>query len=1192
MNRFAATVMRVVAFFLVGTMPAFAQQLNVGSLTGVIRDSSGAAIPGAQVTATNQDTGLTQLAIGSETGIYVINLLPVGNYTLTVTKAGFSRLEQKDIPVLPGQTFSRDFEMTVGATTQLVTVKAEAPVLDTTSANMGNGAAFRQIQDLPITLSGNSARGAISIVTTLPGVNYDPRESCGQSWTVVSRASINGVAPGLFGYEIDGIYGGPGAGESAEERVTPVPEQIQEVRLTDNTDASQGFNGGVSLDLVSRSGTSEFHGTTYYYLRNQALEARSFFFPTTPQDQQNQWGFVLGGPVKLPHLYTGKNKTFFFVAFDWFRYRFNLSPTHNVTTATVPTAAMQGGDFRQWLGPQVGTDELGRPVFQGEIYDPSTTRPDGKGGFLRDPYIYNGQLNVIPPSKFSSISQYFQTSYAAPTGSGITNNWVGFARENAIDKDQLSFKIDETVGEKHRFSFSRERDENWFNPQVSGHNGHWFIFGGDGYLGPAINDGFIDDRDEYRYRFNYVWTLRNNLLFNFRAGVNRSPHRTNGIFPEPSPGSPTYHTAIKAGLTGTLTGNTPNVNIDNISSFGLGFEGAAMADQATPVNLDVAWVKGSHDFKFGAQYVAFPFTFRRDEAFSYEPGGSGAFNFSRRETGLPGFTPDTGVGYASYLIGEVDSATVSTPSDGRNFTSEFGLFAQDNWRVTHKLTVNYGLRWEYYSPMKALQDKISSFDPTLANPGAGGRPGALTIYGKGTGRNGLTTINTSYYKAFAPKIGVAYAPDPKTVVRANFGISYLPMVGKYYAGNGQFAPLDGFADYRTIASTDNGVTPAFNWQGGFPYTFPPLPLLDPTLDNNGTINFVDRNDNRPSMTVNFGLEVGRELPHQISLRFGYVGTNLHRMYESFPIDALPLSDLSLGPLLVQDINSPAAHAAGIPLPYPGFQGSVAQALLPYPQYLGVTNLMANIGNQTYNALQVSAEKRFGNLIFNINYTNSKTLTNVNFPGSSNPASITVQSMEIRKTAKALGSLDTPQRFNLSWVYALPFGTGKRYLGNASSGLNKVIGNWSISGIQTYASSGPLSVGTEASIPGGISVWPVLKKGVPIRATGCSSLQPGNPNRQSILNINAFADPAPYTLGNVYTLPNVRGCGFFNEDLGLDKAVNLSERWKLTFGAMFRNALNRHQFVGFGTDIDSPGGFGVPTATTAGRQVQLYANLNF
>lgn len=700
------------------------------------------------------------------------------------------------------------------------------------------------------------------------------------------------------------------------------------------------------------------------------------------------------------------------MALDIYRYRNAASGSFG----SVPTDQMKTGDFTQLLGPSLGTDPLGRPIFQGEIYDPATTRTLPDGTNIRDPFACNGQLNVICSSRFSSISQFFQKGYSSPNQPGVANNWIGSAGQTQIDKDQISIKLDHNINSKNRFSFATDHLIPWGKGATSGHS---YIAGASGFLQPDINTGFIDDRSSYRYRFNYVWNMTANAIFDFRAGVTRNPHRFIGKYPEGGT------TGADSGLQGTLSSITPNVSFSGqFSGFGPIFHGYLVASQRTPINADVVWQKGSHNIKLGADFQGLPYSF---SGFGSDNGG---FSFSPLETGLPGFST-TGSSWASFLLGEVDNAGVSTPFSERVFSGGYGFYAQDKWRVTSKLTLNYGLRWNLFIPMHEQHNKMSSFDPNLPNPGAGGRLGALSIYGTGPGRNGLTRVSPYYYRAFEPKVGFAYQITPKTVARASYGISYFPFWQKWYSTVGSTQPQDGFTVSRSKTSEDSGITPAFNWDNGFPLTFPPLPNIDPSLDNGSGIGYIDRNEYRPPMIQNVSVELARELPGQLYLRLGYVGTFSHRLpANGINLDPVPFSALGLGNLLLAQIDSPEAKLAGIPVPYPGFTGSVAQALRPYPQYLGVSDLYAQFGNANYNSLQVNLQKRFGGLTFLVAYTISKNLTNDQFGGYGSVGTPLLQYPSSSFAVKSLSQLDRPQLLNISWKYDLPFGKGKRYLGSA------------------------------------------------------------------------------------------------------------------------------------------------------------------
>jgi hypothetical protein len=439
------------------------------------------------------------------------------------------------------------------------------------------------------------------------------------------------------------------------------------------------------------------------------------------------------------------------------------------------------------------------------------------------------------------------------------------------------------------------------------------------------------------------------------------------------------------------------------------------------------------------------------------------------------------------------------------------------------------------------------------------------------------------------------------VFRASYGISYLPYYQKWAGDIGPHSPADGFNVTRTSESTNSGITPAFNWQNGFPLTFPSFPIIDPTLDNGGTIGYIDRKDNRPEMAENIAAEIEREIPGRVFVRVGYIGTMSHRLTNSYNMDSLPLADLKYGSLLNDPIPSAAATAAGIPLPYPGFTGTVAQALLPYPQYLSVTDIGAQTGNATYNAMQLNVQRQFGSLTFLSNLTFSKILTNDWFGGATYEPSTNAQSPAQLNDVKGLagpfnGNGDKPRILNFSWVWKVPVGRGQRYLSGASSALNELAGGWLVTANQTYQSGEPLYVTSNASVPflgGGLGIYPDLVRGVPLKPNGgCSNGQYGG-SGVPYLNPAAFSDPAPFTLGNVSTLPTVRLCAYLNEDLGVQKTFPFhGENDRFVYGVNAQNVFNRHYLSSLSTDIDVPATFGRFGGGSPGRSVQMYLRLEF
>jgi len=1180
-----------------------AQETNLGGIAGTVSDSSGALIAGAEVLALNDGTSAKYQTKTDPSGGYVLTLLPIGSYTVSVSHTGFLKVQRTNVRVISGQSFTVNFQMSVGQVTQTVDVTADAPIIDTTTVSMGTTRTLEELQSLPVGIAGSGSREAAGFLKTVAGV---AQVGYGPDWMQLSRGAINGTPGVFFGYMIDGLDAGAGESETGEDFMPPTPDAVVETRVTQNTDTSVGFNGGVAYELTLKTGTNRPHGSFYYYGQNDALNATNYFGTEPDRARQNELGFTFGGPVYIPHVYDGRSKTFFFTSIDVYR-----ESTANVQTATIPTVAMRTGDFREILGAQVGTDILGRPVFQDEIYDPTTTRTLTAGqvdsvsglvaqssGPIRDPFNFGGNLNVIDPAQLSSVSQFFQTGYLPPTNNAIFNNWTGIANPPGNTfKDQFLLKVDHNLNDRHRFSFSWESNVPWFlgssKGVTAGASGHSSGQNSSGFLTDLLSSTFIDDRNSYRFRFNYLWTISPTQQFNFSTGMTRNPERRQRQLPLTGP---EYTGSQDAGLTGTLDPMTPWTQIEgynNVDGFGPRFgPGQLIASQRNVFRLGWSLQKPKHLIRVGADFEILPYLYRD------ETQTQGVVGFTHNETALPNFNAGaTGWGWASYLLGAVNSMQVASANTNKFTSSGLGMYAQDTWRITPRLTLNYGLRWDFYIPGHMSGDRISSFDPGASNPGAGGIPGALSFYGIGPGRNGLTSVADYYFKAFAPRVGFAYAVNEKTVVRANYGVSYYPNWVKYIGSGGTLIQQVGFTQLSNVNnSSSGGLLPAFYWDNGFPGTFPPLPNLNPALQNGGNPQYIDRNQNRPPQAQNIGVEIERELPKQFRLRLSYVGTLGHRLpLNGSNLNPLPLSAISLGTLLQENINSPAAQAAGIVSPYPGFNGSVAQALKPYPQYSSVSTLSDQWGSSAYNALQINVQRHFGSLTMLANYTISKWLTNGNYVGFLGYGGAnSFQHPEFRnRESKQLSSLDRPRVLNLSWVYDIPVGKNKRFLGDANPVVDRIVGGWRFSAIQTYQTGTPLSVSGNASIPGVGGVWVNRVAGEPVRLKNCGDIENGHltgPDNR-LLNRAAFAEPAPFQFGTVSQLSDQRSCYIAQEDLSLDKSITIAESSKFHIGMIFVNAFNRHYWGGITTNIESPA-FGTISNASPPRTIQYYGRIEF
>jgi len=583
----------------------------------------------------------------------------------------------------------------------------------------------------------------------------------------------------------------------------------------------------------------------------------------------------------------------------------------------------------------------------------------------------------------------------------------------------------------------------------------------------------------------------------------------------------------------------------------------------------LTWVKGKHSFKFGADL-------RHGNSNQNIPGQGGTFNFSNLETSLPDspVVGTLGYGFASFLLGQVDYANrlVGAVTLGAR-TRFYSFFAQDNYRVTPKLSLQYGLALDRAVPYWDNYYRMSSLGLGLANSAAGGIPGALEFAGFGTGRIGRNTF-ADPVQELAPRLGLTYAFSNKTLVRAGFGIYYSGGNNNVAQGTAVGSFLTGFAFPQTLVSTNSGVSPAIILSQGFPPFTTPLPDLDPTLGNGSSVDYYNWASAHSPTLQSWSLDIQRELSPSTILDVAYVGQQGYRLVGQLEnLNQVPTKYLSLGSLLDQDINSPAARAANIPIPYPGFTGSVAQALRPFPQYVGINDVGQPTGKSNYQGLQVKAQRRLSEgFSFLVSYTLSKTIANNGQQGYTTWASSAVDTYN-RSLAKTIAPLDQTHVLSLTYVYELPFGPGKRFA-NTRGAIGKLVGGWETTGVLSYASGTPIAVAGGGPIPlfGGGN-GPNRNLGVPIR----TSVSPGSfdPATDLYLNINAFSQPAPFTFGTVGgNLPNVRTFPSYNENIDLIKNTYITESIYIQFRVEAFNAFNRVVFSGPAADINSPGTFGV------------------
>ena len=1184
----------------------------LGTITGTVTDTSGAVVPDTAITITEVNRGITQSVNSSSAGYYRVSV-PPGTYRIEAKKEGFKTGIIDNIIVPVAQVVTEDITLQVGAAIQSVTVTSAPPLLTPDTAEVGASMSPKEFATLPIALDDGGRQLQTFIFTSLPGATGDSfAGSINGGQLFSSEIMIDGISIGR--YDLNG---------GSLNEFTPSTDAIGEFKVQMSSYSAEYDNtGGGVQNFVMKSGTNEFHGTIYEYLQNEALNAAGFtnnaFGKAKPSHKDNDFGGAIGGPIK-------KDRTFFFFTYEGDRYRsFNLSGL-----TTLPTVPMKQGDFSAWLGAQVGTDALGRPVYSGEIYNPLTTRTVPAGGVdpvtgltnnsgsdatIRDPF----PNNIIPSADFSTASSSLIGLFPNPQFSSLIRNQPAFSGCcPVLNVNHWSLKMDQVINSKQKISGSF----NYIRRVRFNRNSRTFP----PYPGYPLNPVKQQIVGGPMARFSHNWTINDHTINNFAMGYNRFFNDNNV--------TPNAQFAKDLGIPGVDPACFPPIRFrtGQLGSYGVGCENNDPSESYIFTDT-LAYLRGKHSFKFGAE-------FRRYRYNTFEPGSlGGTFTFGPDATALPGFTSSTGNPFASFILGAVESGgrSIYTTEPGYR-AGVLGMFVTDDWKVTRKLTLNLGLRYDIPLPKKEAFDRMSGLDPTVPNPAAGGIPGALVFLGNCAGCNGRHSFQDMYWKEVAPRFGLAYQITDKLVFRGGYGISYSPPILNNFGSQNIFGfngsvPLvrgtspTGFTlDPVTYWSTLKGANIPSGAQIGVPPFAGVLPDRNPSLANGNSIDFLPRNSLAQPYVQNWNAGFQYMLPKETLLEVDYVGSKGTRLLQSMfsnmfnqvPTRYMALGDM-LGDNLSDDLADPAKAAVlaqyGITgLPYPTFNNdfnpTVAQALRPFPQYDVVTNNFPTMGSSTYHSLQVTARKRAAKgLNFIAAYTYSKTLTNSDtalyYPTGGFGVYNFGQDFYNRAAEKSLASFDYTHVLKLTWIYDLPFGPGQRFLGGTSGVLGKLVGGWTITAIQSYTSGDPLAITSELCT--GLYSGP-YGDGCGVRPnviTGVNATLPHSgldaQNGTSYLNPAAFADPA-VSPDNGYALsfgtaprllPSIRGPAHASEDFGILKKTNITESSDFEIRADFFNVFNR---VGLGdpdTDTDS-GTFGLIFGPQhGGRVVQFSARINF
>jgi hypothetical protein len=1181
----AIVVIAVLAIVVCLNHAVLAQGTSAGSIKGIVTDASGAVMSGVAVTVTNAQTNRNLTFTTDADGRYYALNLPVSSYSVKAEKSGFGTKISENVQVNPGIDTVLDIQMVVGTVDQTVDVRATIAPVTEDKPDRGVVISAGTLQTLPLQVSGGQ-RQSDTFLTLAPGVTGD-----------TFSARINGAPNFSQDFYYDGIPYMNGDGGGRQEGLGVPFEAVDEYAIHTNAYSAVYGRGSGLLNFHIKNGNNQLHGGAWEFLRNDALDAPGYFQRGPHTEKQHEFGFKVGGPVYIPKIYNGKDKTFFFFNIDWYRLRGGTSNQ----TITLPTNAMKQGDF-SGLVDSDPTHSLGinpcdgTSIQPGQIFDPLTTETVG-GVLCRTAF----PGNIIPSNRLSPLSaQYMGLMPDSATDAVVNNTPVVVP---ATPQNNLFWLIKADHNISHNLVFHGSYYIGRYNiptsPTISGVLGSGNNFNVHAWEPRLSLDHTITPRLLNQVLFSVQYTEGQRVFFPLVPDSFNSSIAT--------PGQP-YPALVISGMPTFGTGQT------NTGGSGGCWPCTFFAD-------NLKWVKGRHNFAFGTEL-------RWEDERNTFAINNGTFNFGSGLTSLPGSASSgqLGFGFASFYLGAIGQASRTGEAPTRLVKTGYrALYAQDDIRVSSKLTLNLGLRWDVSLPVYDNDNKFSTFDPTVPNPGAGGLLGSL-VYAGNTGGPCIadggaslcrSRIANTYYNNWQPRIGFAYGINDKTIVRGGFGITTIRGGASTLMGPEIAASyLSGYQFQETFSSPDNGFSPPAPLTPTWDVGLPPIGTAPPrTLDalNGQPIQYMRPEDGKSGYIQQWSLTVEQKLPWRIGTEVSYVGSSsVHIGSNLINKNQVPANFLSLGPVLNADINSPEAMAAGIPLPFPGFTGSVAQALRPYPQYRFIAATTQITGHANYHSLQMRAQKYFSEgLTFITSFTWSKTLLDgldqfSNF--SASPLDTYNPKLERQVLGANIFGGASPRTLSFASTYELPIGPGKRYL--AGQGVvGKVVGGWGVAAVLAYNAGSPLP------ITGGTPT-PIFNRQPAFNFNGSTDSGGARPNRvpgvkaqlftggtfnpwsgQRYLNPDAFSDAGAFALGNApNTLPDVRGFPYYNENISIIKNTKVTESAVIQFRAEFFNAFNRTVFAAPNTNwsasaVGNPFGQVTGQANTP-RQIQFALRVDF
>lgn len=1212
----------------------YAQLADRAEITGIVSDTSGAAVPDAKVTITNQDTGGKTVVGTNSAGNYSTPPLQLGTYTVDVEKEGFKHATHTGILLSGAQSFRQDVKLELGSVTQSVEVEGGAELINTENSTVSHTIGSTYYRDLPGVM-GADIRLAESLLQLQPG--FVPMQPNGDAIFRGSQftSRINGGQTMATENWFDGAAFGYAEGhQGTQESAVPYPS-VQEMTVVENTFSAQyGHTSGGFVTYTTKSGTDKLHGNVYNFFTTDKLDAGNFFVNAIggkklPLTQDN-WGAAVGGPV--PKITWG-GKTFWFFNLDGLDYH---STVNTGLVNTLPNAAQRTGDFSGTglldTTSIVGHDALGRPIYSGEIFNPATTRNAPSGVPVRDGYGFDpttglpipGQANIIPandPLRSPLAAFTIPNIPALDDATKLRQNGFGGNSDdnNKINVRTWLFRIDHTFNNKFSVSNTyyqnnRPRTAHCGGPQgcTTVHNGQTDSAQNDTYIG----QGFFQRITNHFEHVQMNWVIKPNLFNHTTLAYDRWHMQGNQLS-----GGVGWNQKLGLGLPNQPVFNNagfPRLNFGG--TIGYTAYGTPWASGGSDINNryqfldDITWITGKHTIKAGLEfrYMTFPQT-------GWAVNTGGQFDFNQSETAGydasgTNLNTKTGNEFASFILGQVDSARFSAPFSYMPKMKYGSPWINDDFKLTPKLTLTLGLRFDWQSGLSEQHGKFSTFDPTAQNPV--GHLGA-TVFGSSK------AIGDSSWSV-GPRFGFAYQIKNKTVIRGGYGM--------YYAGAQADSwdpyPVDGYQTNPVALNTTNGRFPAFYFQGtgGCPaaYSGPSSPVscgwptgtivLPPQLradvSNGGNPVGVDPKTYTMPRYQNWSISFQRQLGQNMAIDIAYVGNHGTRLidgrssagvYDNMnagSVLALNQNGVNvLGALFKNGVPDAIAAAAGFNNPpYPGFSGTVAQSLRAWPQYQQISWRYFPNGNSHYNALQASFDRRMSHgLQLRVAYTYSKLMNNGSETGlgAGGPP---VQNPSDMRNLYSVSSDDVPNIFSFGWVYQLPFGKGKAVGRNASGVLDKVIGDWQISATQTYQSGRPLSIVTGNNLGGFLFNYAKFPNKAGSGLTGTFS-DPNSKTTGTYLNQAGWADPGALAFGNAPREDaTVRGFKYFNEDFSIFKDTHFGEGRYVRVQADAGNIFNRVFFCPvdqFWLPNNGNGNFGhTSSQCNIPRRVQLALQIFF